>query len=110
MHLALGELQLQLQHELVDDARNHRRRQVAERYDRIQAVAELRREHALDRFLVLADAGGRSKADALARHVARARVRRHDQEDRKKHTSELQSLMRISYAVFCLKKKKKKRI
>src|SRR3546814_10003481 len=27
-------------------------------------------------------------------------------EDRKKHTSELQSLMRISYAVFCLKKKK----
>src|SRR3546814_12805858 len=26
------------------------------------------------------------------------------------HTSELQSLMRISYAVFCLKKKKKKQI
>src|SRR3546814_3188222 len=26
------------------------------------------------------------------------------------HTSELQSLMRISYAVFCLKKKKKNRI
>src|SRR3546814_2823276 len=30
-------------------------------------------------------------------------------EDRsEEHTSELQSLMRISYAVFCLKKKKKK--
>src|SRR3546814_9051690 len=28
--------------------------------------------------------------------------------DRKSHTSELQSLMRISYAVFCLKKKKSK--
>src|SRR3546814_9630100 len=27
-------------------------------------------------------------------------------EDRKKHTSETQSLMRNSYAVFCLKKKK----
>src|SRR3546814_10782948 len=27
----------------------------------------------------------------------------------KEHTSELQSLMRISYAVFCLKKKKKKK-
>src|SRR3546814_4512611 len=27
------------------------------------------------------------------------------EEDRKEHTSELQSLMRISYAVFCLKKK-----
>src|SRR3546814_6589962 len=26
------------------------------------------------------------------------------------HTSELQSLMRISYAVFCLKKKRKKRL
>src|SRR3546814_4671184 len=26
------------------------------------------------------------------------------------HTSELQSLMRISYAVFCLKKKKKKKM
>src|SRR3546814_1472639 len=31
-----------------------------------------------------------------------------DQDDRsEEHTSELQSLMRISYAVFCLKKKKK---
>src|SRR3546814_6465246 len=29
--------------------------------------------------------------------------------DRKSTTSELQSLMRISYAVFCLKKKKQKR-
>src|SRR3546814_10484222 len=33
------------------------------------------------------------------------------EEDRsEEHTSELQSLMRISYAVFCLKKKKKKTI
>src|SRR3546814_5285582 len=35
-------------------------------------------------------------------------VDRHDREDRcrsEEHTSELQSLMRISYAVFCLKKK-----
>src|SRR3546814_7320035 len=32
-----------------------------------------------------------------------------DGEDRsEEHTSELQSLMRISYAVFCLKKKKEK--
>src|SRR3546814_8495981 len=30
-------------------------------------------------------------------------------ERSEEHTSELQSLMRISYAVFCLKKKKKKR-
>src|SRR3546814_2656042 len=33
--------------------------------------------------------------------VVNARVRRSEE-----HTSELQSLMRISYAVFCLKKKK----
>src|SRR3546814_4490664 len=33
-----------------------------------------------------------------------------DQADRsEEHTSELQSLMRISYAVFCVKKKKKKK-
>src|SRR3546814_8910277 len=40
-------------------------------------------------------------------------VRRHEPADEKarrrseEHTSELQSLMRISYAVFCLKKKQK---
>src|SRR3546814_9013865 len=33
-----------------------------------------------------------------------------DQERSEEHTSELQSLMRISYAVFCLKKKKKMKI
>src|SRR3546814_3583680 len=32
-----------------------------------------------------------------------------DPERSEEHTSELQSLMRISYAVFCLKKKKKKK-
>src|SRR3546814_10704265 len=31
------------------------------------------------------------------------------QKRSEEHTSELQSLMRISYAVFCLKKKKKKK-
>src|SRR3546814_9363698 len=37
-----------------------------------------------------------------SRSRARRRTRRSEE-----HTSELQSLMRISYAVFCLKKKKK---
>src|SRR3546814_5327983 len=43
-----------------------------------------------------------------ARHPARgAGRRRRPLRDRsEEHTSELQSLMRISYAVFCLKKKK----
>src|SRR3546814_5444851 len=40
-----------------------------------------------------------------------AAVERGDISDRsEEHTSELQSLMRISYAVFCLKKKKAKQI
>src|SRR3546814_7549305 len=36
-----------------------------------------------------------------------ANGRHHGQARSEEHTSELQSLMRISYAVFCLKKKKK---
>src|SRR3546814_1023689 len=40
------------------------------------------------------------------RAPARAPARRARSEE---HTSELQSLMRISYAVFCLKKKKKEK-
>src|SRR3546814_4272485 len=49
--------------------------------------------------------GGRCALDPhhVGRHVTRD-GRHHRSEE---HTSELQSLMRISYAVFCLKKKKK---
>src|SRR3546814_7936456 len=43
--------------------------------------------------------------------AAKERDRRHDRQRRsEEHTSELQSLMRISYAVFCLKKKKKQQL
>src|SRR3546814_5436437 len=49
-------------------------------------------------------AGWHWSAEAEALHgLDRDRVERSEE-----HTSELQSLMRISYAVFCLKKKKKK--
>src|SRR3546814_9091625 len=40
------------------------------------------------------------------RPLAQARVQRSLDSRSEEHTSELQSLMRISYAVFCLKKKK----
>src|SRR3546814_8511514 len=40
-------------------------------------------------------------------HVKRIAASRHGQARSEEHTSELQSLMRISYAVFCLKKTKK---
>src|SRR3546814_1143504 len=38
--------------------------------------------------------------------AVRRRILRHPPSRSEEHTSELQSLMRISYAVFCLKKKK----
>src|SRR3546814_7430417 len=41
---------------------------------------------------------------------ARAMLMPSFEERSEEHTSELQSLMRISYAVFCLKKKKKQQI
>src|SRR3546814_8107954 len=40
-------------------------------------------------------------------HGCKIGARRHDGWRSEEHTSELQSLMRNSYAVFCLKKKKK---
>src|SRR3546814_2747421 len=42
-----------------------------------------------------------------SRSQARRRGGRHHAARTEEHTSELQSLMRISYAVFCLKKQKK---
>src|SRR3546814_8735986 len=50
-----------------------------------------------------ADAGGRHGAQDLDDLLHLLRSRRSEE-----HTSELQSLMRISYAVFCLKNKKHK--
>src|SRR3546814_1885620 len=55
-------------------------------------------------LVVFAGASDRQRVDIEAdrHHPGRGRVRRQRSEE---HTSELQSLMRISYAVFCLKKK-----
>src|SRR3546814_10606308 len=44
---------------------------------------------------------GKSMADLMSQSQAEPGILRSEE-----HTSELQSLMRISYAVFCLKKKK----
>src|SRR3546814_10315382 len=55
------------------------------------------------------EAGGKAPADlhSLRRKDFRHAGERQAAESRsEEHTSELQSLMRISYAVFCLKKKK----
>src|SRR3546814_5374895 len=52
------------------------------------------------------DHGGIWRRDAGSRHLEYQYSRRQRSEPRsEEHTSELQSLMRISYAVCCLKKK-----
>src|SRR3546814_3139856 len=59
----------------------------------------------------LAAQGKHRLGRAVARLLGRAAggIALHQEQLRsEEHTSELQSLMRISYAVFCLKKKKKK--
>src|SRR3546814_3947915 len=58
-----------------------------------------RTEHRLHLFLV-GDIGGHEARAVSQLFGDRGTVRRSEE-----HTSELQSLMRISYAVFCLKKK-----
>src|SRR3546814_9025832 len=53
-------------------------------------------------------APGRPLRHAGAHGLRRRRLRGGAPRRSEEHTSELQSLMRISYAVFCLKKKNKK--
>src|SRR3546814_7412726 len=50
---------------------------------------------------------GEQKHDKRCDHRKHLRHRAKAESRSEEHTSELQSLMRISYAVFCLKKKKK---
>src|SRR3546814_10615020 len=54
-------------------------------------------QHLFAAQIGFAHVGRRSRESAIVTYVTRS----------EEHTSELQSLMRISYAVFCLKKKKK---
>src|SRR3546814_8876149 len=59
------------------------------------------------RFPCLVPGIGHAAAEAIQpRQVIGETARRLAPERSEEHTSELQSLMRISYAVFCLKKKK----
>src|SRR3546814_4725598 len=61
----------------------------------------------VDRIARHADQRNEEIARRLLAHAAMADMRRVEHRS-EEHTSELQSLMRSSYAVFCLKKKKKK--
>src|SRR3546814_11342752 len=73
-------------------------------------VPERRRAAHRDRHRPLPGAGTRRRS-AGGRALRRAGAAGGRQSRRsEEHTSELQSLMRISYAVFCLKKKKNTKI
>src|SRR3546814_2148478 len=74
--------------------------------DVLRAVAVLRHPHLLHRppIRVFVEDRDDLEVGELVRRGVLARIHVRSEE----HTSELQSLMRISYAVFCLKKNTKK--
>src|SRR3546814_8907508 len=99
----------------------------------VEAIFHLAAEHLADSGQLLSEpaeqaaeialppvfflAGLEEPADALERRMGgiaqallQARVHVLHVQRSEEHTSELQSLMRISYAVFCLKKKTKKKL
>src|SRR3546814_10683737 len=73
----------------------------------VDACAEIARQPHLPRLIAIAIA--RAALQSQARLHRKLLIEHHafGIERSEEHTSELQSLMRISYAVFCLKKKKK---
>src|SRR3546814_3087797 len=93
---------------------------------RLTCFRVLKRQHEVDPLLVAGGAWTSSRGSASSARSAlvaiayvqpfymdrQARIPHRAKRDRarsEEHTSELQSLMRISYAVFCLKKKKNKK-
>src|SRR3546814_17021244 len=74
----------------------------------VAAVARVARRRLRRRRRARAGGACHVQAGLHARsdRCARGGRRRHAAHRSEEHTSELQSLMRISYAVFCLKKKK----
>src|SRR3546814_10199735 len=83
--------------------RSSERRRIGYRGADVGVGAGLRHQQ---RDAVAIGIGGKPRADIVGRLFGRRWRPRRSEE----HTSELQSLMRISYAVFCLKKKKHKHI
>src|SRR3546814_4627993 len=75
--------------------------------DRLRAEEAARRRNEAKRLAYIEERRLKVLEAVLGRVEQRDRLRRLAKQLRsEEHTSELQSLMRISYAVFCLKKKK----
>src|SRR3546814_9853258 len=85
-------------------------------YDEIVAAEDLCDEDELNRLRGFLDQQLTHMQGAVTKLANRLQRRLMAQQSRswdfrsEEHTSELQSLMRISYAVFCLKKKKPKKL
>ena len=73
LDVAVHQLRLELQHELLDHLQDHLLRQRREADHRVEPVAELRREHPLDRRRVLALAPRPAEAERVRRLLLRAR-------------------------------------
>src|SRR3546814_9956504 len=103
------------------DRRGRQRRQIEDRTLELDALAERYgaprpigsdRGHTRPDLPIIGERRSAAAGDGVGvgrqlvgNHIAS--IRKAEAEDRsEEHTSELQSLMRISYAVFCLKKKK----
>src|SRR3546814_6655744 len=71
--------------------------------DRTRARVDVKADHGV--LLLLSMWGVIASECRLPARPCRTRRGRRDGARSEEHTSELQSLMRISYAVFCLKKK-----
>src|SRR3546814_6674516 len=80
------------------------------RTDTLFPYTTLFRSHATDLGRQHNRIGRQAKLHRPFGRIQRRTNQRFAQHRSEEHTSELQSLMRISYAVFCLKKKKKNTI
>src|SRR3546814_5176596 len=87
------------------DVAGEERPQAGHRYERHRAHLDDRDLALCDQLVELGPADARHPASVGHPDGDRVRTSRPAIHRSEEHTSELQSLMRISYAVFCLKKK-----
>src|SRR3546814_2680099 len=90
-------------HQMIDRLTDEIRLLLAEQDGSEVATADLEDKIDLARKIEQSAEAYETMRDTAARHYL------HETGRSEEHTSELQSLMRISYAVFCLKKKTKKK-
>src|SRR3546814_8188272 len=88
-----------------EDRADQSARQMHRRDDRLAEIGRVLRLRAIDGFEQMRGTPGAKAAVAIVKGLAGQPRRGQGGDVRsEEHTSELQSLMRLSYAVFCLKK------